>query len=139
MTYASVVFAHAARTHIDTLQSLQSRFCRLAVGAPWFVRNVDLHDDLGLESIRKHMKSVSERYFDKAMRHDNRLIVAAADYSPNPDHAGASHRRRPRHVLTDPSDPITFALDAFSSNTRSRLRDFGNRTRRTRQRVRRAT
>ncbi|TLO84139.1 hypothetical protein FEG28_18965, partial [Acinetobacter baumannii] len=75
MTYASVVFAHAARTHIDTLQSLQSRFCRLAVGAPWFVRNVDLHDDLGLESIRKYMKSASERYFDKAMRHDNRLIV----------------------------------------------------------------
>lgn len=51
----------------------------------------------------------------------------------------ASHRRRLRHVLTDVSDPIILALDAFSSNTRTRLRDSDNRTRRTRRRARRAT
>ncbi|TLM35181.1 reverse transcriptase family protein, partial [Acinetobacter baumannii] len=55
MTYASVVFAHAARIHLKSFQIIQSRFCRIAVGAPWFVRNVDLHDDLDLESISKYL------------------------------------------------------------------------------------
>ncbi|TLP06536.1 hypothetical protein FEG24_18945, partial [Acinetobacter baumannii] len=57
MTYASVVFAHSARTHLKSLQVIQSRFCRIAVGAPWFLRNVDLHDDLELDSLSKYLQS----------------------------------------------------------------------------------
>lgn len=73
------------------------------------MRNVDLHDDLGLESIRKYLKLASERYFNKPMRHDDHPIVAAVDYSQTPAREGASHCRSPTHVFTDPLDPITFA------------------------------
>lgn len=37
-----------------------------------------------------HMKSASEQYFDKIMRHDNRLIVSAADYFLISDYARAT-------------------------------------------------
>ncbi|TLO84126.1 hypothetical protein FEG28_19010, partial [Acinetobacter baumannii] len=131
MTYASVVFAHAARIHLKSFQIIQSRFCRIAVGAPWFVRIVDLHDDLDLESISKYLQSASMRHFDKAARHENPLIVAAGNYIPDPADRMESSRRRPKHVISDPPDPLTVLLGTSSTGHRSR------RTRRLRRRARR--
>lgn len=58
------------------------------------MRNVDIHDDWGVESIRKDLKPASERYFDTEILHDNPLIVATANYLFDSAHAGASYRRR---------------------------------------------
>nr|XP_021206267.1 uncharacterized protein LOC110385888 [Bombyx mori] len=43
-----------------------------AAGAPWYVRNVDLHDDMDLESISKYLQSASVRHFGKVARYENR-------------------------------------------------------------------
>lgn len=74
MTYASEVFAHAAHTHINTLQVIG--FYRISVGASWYVRNVDLHEDLNLVLICQYLKVGSKCYFTKAARQENRLILA---------------------------------------------------------------
>lgn len=42
------------------------------------MRNVELHNVLNLELIRKYLKVASERDFNKAARHDDPLIVAVA-------------------------------------------------------------
>lgn len=55
-----------------------------------FIHAFFLNDNLGLESILKHLKLPSERYFDKAADHDNRLMVATAATSAR---AVANHRR----------------------------------------------
>lgn len=78
MTYASVVFAHVPGHRLQTLQALQNRFMRGAAGAPWFMRNDQLHVDFKLPTIRQYMKQASVRYFDSAPRHPNPLVVSAA-------------------------------------------------------------
>lgn len=94
---ASVAFAHAARTHINSLQVIKSRFCRIAVRAPWYMRNVGLHDDLILAPVRKYFKEASESYFDKATRHEN---VGTANYLR--ERGGPTQsRRRLKYVLSD--------------------------------------
>lgn len=66
LTCANVDFAHAARIHISSFRVIWSRFCRIDVGVPWYVRTVDLHHDLQLESIHKYLKTRLERFFEKA-------------------------------------------------------------------------
>ncbi|GBP04262.1 Probable RNA-directed DNA polymerase from transposon BS [Eumeta japonica] len=86
MTYASPVFAHAARKHyID-------------------------YRDLELPTISKYMKDASKRFFDIAGSHPN-VLRAAVDYQPpHPTHL----IRRSRNVLTDPPDALTAAVESLN-------------------------
>lgn len=142
MTYASVAFAHAANSHLLRLQTVQNRFLRGATGAPWFLRNVDLHRDLDLPTIRSFMKDVSQRYFDDAPHHPNPLVVAAANYHVGSFRTPRGPRRRfPRHVLDDPDDAITIANapppDTTHPDTLNLHTSLGPRHRTRRTRVRR--
>jgi hypothetical protein len=124
MTYASPVFAHAAMTHLRKLQVLQNRFMRRATGAPWFVRNENLHIDLELPTIAQYMKLASQRFFETASAHTNPLIRNAANYDTRLYDARNARRsrliRRPRHVLDDPDDAITMAIAAHPPRTHTR-------------------
>lgn len=118
MTYAGVTFAHVAPRHIHRLQTLQNKFLRKATGAPWYLRNEDLHIDLELPTIVQYLKSLSRKYFDSAPHHPNELVRAAADYDSYISSAEAIRRhhvlRRPKHVLKDPDDDITLAIEAHN-------------------------
>ena len=50
MDCACPVQRFAARTHAMMLQVLQSKCLRLAAGAPWYIGNRQIHDDLGVPS-----------------------------------------------------------------------------------------
>jgi Reverse transcriptase (RNA-dependent DNA polymerase)/Endonuclease-reverse transcriptase len=135
MTYASVVFAHVSVPKLRLLQNIQNRFLRMATGCPWYVRNIDLHRDFNLPTIRKFMKDVSRRYFDACPHNSNPLIASAADYVPAPRVSTAS--RRPRHVLLDSDDEITLAnTNATAHTPQSQISNntSAHRTRRTRVR-----
>ncbi|CAB3260936.1 unnamed protein product [Arctia plantaginis] len=133
MTYGSVVFAHARQHRIHRLQTLQNNFMRRATGAPWYVRNVDLHIDLELPTIRQFIKQCSLSYFDSAPTHPNPLVVAAVNYTPSK----ISRTRRPKHALVEPDDTITLAQQrvytaraATTNRPRFRPRRRGRNTRR---------
>lgn len=64
------------------------------------VSSIKVKSTTAAMTFRPHVKSV------KTVRHENLLIVAAADYSSTPAHAEASHLQRPKHALTNPSDPL---------------------------------
>lgn len=134
MTYASVVFAHCAPSYIHSLQVLQSRFMRIATGAPFYVRNVDLHYDLELPTIAQWMKLASKRHFDKAKHHPNPLVRKSINYYPFPTKKA---RRRPRHVLTDPDDPITVANDKLKAARAANNNSSNNRQIRVKNRLHR--
>lgn len=110
MTYAGVVFSHIAPSHINRLQVIQNRFLKRATGTGTlrFIRMSDLHREFDLPSIRAYLKSMCKNYFEKAVRHPNPLVVAAADYPV--EHNPPLRRRRPRHVLSDPDGPIEEAI-----------------------------
>lgn len=55
----------------------------------------------------KDSRQVTEWYFDKAIRYENRLIVATVDYS---------HCSHPSHVLTDLVDILTTTSTITSTN-----------------------
>ena len=80
MSYAYVTFAH---TMIDILQNLQNskKKIRLASGCPWYVRNVDLHKDFQLESLKEFCKRLVKLvrlcHYKRADSHSNPLIVKA--------------------------------------------------------------
>lgn len=104
-SYASAVFAHASPYRLKPLQVLQNRILRRAVGAPWYVRNTNLHTDLRIPSVAEHFRTLSKSHFERAANSKNRLIRETVDYVADlPPRKGI---RRPRHVLTDPDDPIT--------------------------------
>jgi hypothetical protein len=48
MDYACPAWRSAACSHVRRLQVLQSKFLRLATGAPWYVSNRQIHEDLGV-------------------------------------------------------------------------------------------
>ena len=62
------------------------------------IRNVDVHKDFELESLKEFCK-LAKRYYERADSHSNPLIVKACQYAPHPP----SQRR------LDPDDPITAA------------------------------
>lgn len=102
--YACVVFA---QTDLSRLQVIQNRFLRNTTGAPWYMRNTDLHRDVKLDSVKEHCRKLSSSYFTKAESHPNPLVVNSCNYAKR----RPWDRRRPRDILTDDADPITKAND----------------------------
>jgi hypothetical protein len=51
MDYACPTWRSAIRTHVRRLQVLQSKCLSRATGAPWYVSNRQLHEDLGFHSL----------------------------------------------------------------------------------------
>ena len=113
MTYACVVFAHAKSFRLHRMQTLQNRFLRKATGAPYYMRNENLHLDLKIPTIQQFMKRTSKRFFDSAVSHPNPLIVSAARYTPS----RISKIQRPRHALTHPDDAITLLQESSKATS----------------------
>jgi hypothetical protein len=62
MDYASPAWGSAARTNIRRLQVLQSRCLRLATGAPWYVCNRQIHEDLGVPLFADHIRALTASF-----------------------------------------------------------------------------
>jgi hypothetical protein len=48
MDYGCPVWRSAARSHVRKLQVIQSKCLRVATGAPWYISNRQIHEDLGV-------------------------------------------------------------------------------------------
>ena len=55
----------AARTHVQRLQVLQSKCLRLAPGAPWYVRNRQIYEDLGVPLFVDHIRALTASFDSK--------------------------------------------------------------------------
>jgi hypothetical protein len=51
ITYACPVWAAASMTKINKLQILQNKFLKICLKAPWFMRNRQIHNDMGISLI----------------------------------------------------------------------------------------
>lgn len=101
----------AARMYTETLEVILSRFCRIAVEAPWYVRNIVLYDALDIESLSKYLlKTAAEHFFKKVERHDIPLIVTASKYTP-------SHQSAEFH--TGSSQPVAIPIRLLQRHSSS--------------------
>lgn len=74
MTYACVIWGNTSISHINRIQVLQNKILRMAVDAPWYVRNDQLHFELGILTIKEFIKKLTKKF------HLNISNCPSADY-----------------------------------------------------------
>jgi hypothetical protein len=62
MDYACTAWRSAARTHVRRQQVLQSKCFCLATGAPWYVSNRQIHEDLGVPLFADHIRALTASF-----------------------------------------------------------------------------
>ena len=70
----------AARSHVRRLQVLQSKCLRLATGAPWYVSNRRIHEDLGVPLLADHIRGLTESFDSKLADVGNPLVRQLGRY-----------------------------------------------------------
>ena len=66
----------AACIRVRRLQVLQSKYLRLTIRAPWYVRNRHIHEDLGVSKFADHITGLTESF-------DSKLAYVATPYYGN--------------------------------------------------------
>jgi len=79
--YACPAWRSAARTHVRRLQVLQSKCLRLAAGAPSYVSNRQIHEDLGVPLFADHIRAPTARFDSKLADVGNHLVRQLDRYS----------------------------------------------------------
>ena len=77
-TYGIQLWGTASNTSIDIIQRAQSKILRSIVGAPWYIRNENIHRDLNIPLVKDEIKITQGRYIEKLKVHPNplaRLLV----------------------------------------------------------------
>jgi hypothetical protein len=90
MDYACPVWRSAAHTHVRRLQVLQSKCLCLAAGAPWYVSNRQIHEDLGVPLFADHNRALPANFDSKLADMGNPLVWLLSRYAdrgltPSPD------------------------------------------------------
>ena len=74
MDYACPAWMSAARTHVRRLQVLQFECLRLATGAPWYVSNRQIHEDLGVPLFADHIIALTASFDSKLAEVGNPVV-----------------------------------------------------------------
>jgi hypothetical protein len=80
MDYACPAWRFAARSHIRKLQVLQSKCLRVATGAPWYVNNRQIHEDLGVPLFADHIRALTASFDSKLADVENPLVRQLSGY-----------------------------------------------------------
>jgi hypothetical protein len=80
MYYAYPARRSSARPHVRRLQVLQSKCLRLAIGAPLYVCNRQIHEDLGFPLFVDHIRALTERFESKLADVENPLVRQLGRY-----------------------------------------------------------
>jgi hypothetical protein len=81
MDYACPAWRAAARTHIWRLQVLQSKCLRLVTGAPWYVSNRHIPQDLGVMLFTDHIRALTASFDSKLVDVGNSLVWQISRYA----------------------------------------------------------
>jgi hypothetical protein len=74
MDYACPAWRSAARTHVWRLQLLQSKWLRLATGAPWYVSSMRIHEDLCVPLFADHIRALTASFDSRLAEVGNPLV-----------------------------------------------------------------
>ncbi|GFV66690.1 RNA-directed DNA polymerase from mobile element jockey [Trichonephila clavipes] len=96
LTYASPIWAHAARTNINLIERSQNAILRQILDAHWYMRNADIRTSCNIPTIRQSIRKIAINFFSNIDGHDNPTIHAISTYPTYP------FIRRPRDILVDP-------------------------------------
>lgn len=72
-SYGLELWGTASNSSIDLVQRAQSKILRTITGAPWYIRNENIHKDLEVPMVKEEFHKVRERYKLKLQHHPNPL------------------------------------------------------------------
>jgi hypothetical protein len=65
LLYACPVWGTASAGIMKKLQTFQNKILRIILKCPWYVRNTQIHKELGIMSIEDFVKNTSQKFFSK--------------------------------------------------------------------------
>jgi hypothetical protein len=80
-TYGIQLWGCKKPSNIAIIQRFQNKVLRNIVGAPWYVRNADLHRDLHMEMVTAEIRRFARKHEERLLRHDNVEAVQLLDNS----------------------------------------------------------
>ena len=72
-TYGIQLWGTTSATNKDVIQKIQSKILRIITNSPWFIRNSNIHADLGVATINEITKEYCMRYKNRLENHPNFL------------------------------------------------------------------
>ena len=81
MDYACPVWRHAAASHLKRLQHVQSKYLHIIAGAPWYVSNLQLHEDLEVPYIAEHIRNLAQSFDFKIPDLENLSVQQIGRYT----------------------------------------------------------
>jgi hypothetical protein len=97
--YGIQLWGCAKPSHTQIIQRLPSKILRFITGAPWYVSNFTLHNDLHVPIVAKEMRRLSHLYHHQLAGNHNALVTELAALPPI---ARRLKRRWPTDLLRDP-------------------------------------
>ena len=84
MDYACPVWRHASNSHIRRLQVLQFKCLRIIADAPWYVSNLQLHENLEVSYLAEHIRNLDQSFKSKIPDSENFLVRQLGGYLAYP-------------------------------------------------------
>ena len=78
-TYGLELYGNASSSNIEIIQRAQSKILRIMTGAPWFVRNENIHKDLNISEVKTEFAKIREKHITKLQSHVNPLARPRVD------------------------------------------------------------
>ena len=97
--YGIQLWGCAKPSHTQIIQRLKSKILRSITGAPRYVSNFTLHNDLHIPFVAKETSRLSYLYHHRLASHHNALVTELATLPPI---ARRLKRRWPTDLLRDP-------------------------------------
>ncbi|ENN80429.1 hypothetical protein D910_03040 [Dendroctonus ponderosae] len=69
--YGIQLWGYTNSTHIKNIQTVQNKALREIANAPWFIRNNDLHRDLGILTDEQAIKGYANKHQARRQLHPN--------------------------------------------------------------------
>ena len=92
-SYGLPIWGHTANSNFKLLQSQQNIILRKIVGAPYYVINRTIHEDLQIETVTELAQRFTTRFVHRLHNHDNELALSLLKEPPI--------RRRKRRMPLD--------------------------------------
>lgn len=72
-SYGCQLWQSTSNSNIDIIQRIQSKILRMITGAPWFVKNKNIHKDLSILTVKDELLKMRINYAGKLSSHPNML------------------------------------------------------------------
>ena len=90
-TYGIELWGTASMSNIQIIERVQSKILRIIVNAPFYVRNINIRNDLQISAVTEEVRINSIKHLNKIAEHPNKLVYKMLRGNDNT-------RRLKRHI-----------------------------------------